>query len=85
MDKQQWLKLRNETELPSWVYFEYYKDKGGIITELQQFEKILYNLIAQRVPIMNSEQHPTLISFNSVIEKTHKYFNEKFGTIGINE
>lgn len=80
MDKEQWISLRNKEELPVYVYYEYYKEVGGLVKTLEEFEKILFSLIAQRVPVIGTTG-PKMITFESLIQKTHEYFNKKFNLV----
>ena len=81
MTKEEWLIVRSKEEIPMHVFFEAYKEQNGLIPDITNFERILCNLIAQRIPVINSKNVPIFITFESVILKTYSYFDKKFGTV----
>lgn len=80
MKKEQWISLRNKEELPTFVYYEYYKEVGGLVETLEEFEKILFLLVVHGVPVRGTNG-PKMITFESIIQKTHKHFNKKFDLV----
>lgn len=83
MTKELWEKIRTQEEIPMWVFFDCYREQGGLITNIKKFENILAQLISQSAVFIKGET-PVQITYESVVKKTYNYFDKKFGIIWYN-
>lgn len=77
MDKEQYLKIRGEEEIPLSLFYEYFIEKGGKAS-MREFEESFPQAVVN-VMIPNSLGQTRFMDFEAIVHKVYKYFNEKFG------
>ena len=78
--KEEWVKIRNEEELPLRVFWSYFDDmKPGKVT-LQQFEQSFPRYAAQyhAIPYPNTKGQPCTFNMETTIKKMYDHFDKKF-------
>jgi len=75
MTKDQWLIMRDREEIPLVIFFEYYKEKGGVVTDFQSFSEI-FMVIQGKTFTQNNVQKG--INFNTCIFNLNNFYNQKF-------
>jgi len=76
MTKDQWLILRNQQELPMSVWFEYYRENGGLIQDFNDFVE-QFSLLLLR-PRLLSNGRVIHINLATAWNRISKYYNKKF-------
>lgn len=77
MTKEQWHHVRNMPEIPLYVWFEYYREKGGVIENLAEFESQFYHILLQQ-PLMIIGGKQVLVTFQTAVERLFDYYKNKF-------
>lgn len=77
MTKQEWQVARSSTNIPMEMWFDYYKDRGGTINDIWQFEQIFTSLIANESLIITNHGQKQ-ITFTSAINSMFNYYDTKF-------
>lgn len=78
MTKQRWEHVRTLKEVPMDVWFEYYKEMGGMLPDQETFEEVFVRLIASGKVIINSKGTPVEMTFPGALDRLYKYYNGKF-------
>lgn len=76
MTKEEWKKVREEPYIPLGVWFSYYKENGGDITDPIEFEK-KFNDILRSKPIFYSIRRGTVmqITLQTAKNRLFKYYD----------
>lgn len=82
MTKDQWLQIRNQQEIPLTVFFAFYREQGGMVADLFEFNKLFQSLSVTRRIIFtqNGVEKQREISYETAVHKLHRYYDNKFGT-----
>lgn len=78
MDKNNWLHIRKQEELPIYVFFEYYLEKGGHLKNLDQFTEVFFTIVGSPFPVITTNRIHQPIPYEQVIRIVNKYFDTKF-------
>lgn len=82
MTKEEYIKIRGDSEFPLFIAYEYWKEKKPVSYKdiiLEDFEKQFTLLIANysHVPIQ-TPNGIKIVSYEKVVEKVFEHFNLKF-------
>lgn len=75
--KKYWEEVKTKQEFPIEICFEYYQEKGGIV-DFTQFQRIFPQLIVKRTIILNSQNQPVILDFESIYHKIFNHYETKF-------
>lgn len=80
MTEQEYLQLREQPEIPMSAWFDFYKEKGGAIYDIVEFEKTFTTLIINQ-SVIATVGSPTMkqVTLKSALDKFYQHYNEKFG------
>jgi hypothetical protein len=76
MTKDQWVEMKNRDEFPLEVWFEYYKERGGIVSDIGQFRDLFIKLVQAEPRLVNNGK---VISTGTALNNLKEYYNSKFG------
>jgi hypothetical protein len=79
MTKEEYLEILKHDVLPWYALFEFYKEKGGILEDEREFERILSIMAENRSTVLGSDGNMKEISPESIYRKFTAHYNEKFG------
>lgn len=77
MTKEEYLEVCKLPEIPMNRWFEYYRERGGIVEDRDEFERIFATAIANEF-IVGTESNPKKITLQSAINNFYSYYNKKF-------
>ena len=77
MTKQRWETIKGLQEVPMDVWFEYYKESGGVLQE-GEFIRLFQEMVASNPVVRNSAGNLSQINLGSSLEKLYNYYNKKF-------
>lgn len=77
MTKEQWLAIRELEEIPKEVWFEFYKEQGGLIDNIDIFFQMFSEIVAQQA-IMIKNMKPWYVNFNTALSSLYSHYNTKF-------
>ena len=69
MSKDRWLYVSTLEEIPMEIWFLYYRERGGIIGDIKEFEHLFTILLWS----------PSNITLDSAIHNIYNYYNKKYG------
>lgn len=76
MTKEQWLKTRAEEDLSIGTIFTFYKEMGGYLIDIVEFQKYLWDVcLRPSVIVDNSFKR---VTHETVVHKIHKHYDKKF-------
>ena len=81
MTKEEWLKIREQEELPLSVYYEYFTElKPKVKISLPEFEKVFpqFMVRATNSPIYNTSGQPVMYNPSGAMERIYIHYNKKF-------
>ena len=82
MTAQEWQILRSQEELPVTVLFDFYKEKGGTIIDIMQFQRHLYYFYINgkdsdgTTVVVGNGFH--IVSYDTMIHKLFNHYNKLF-------
>lgn len=77
MTKEQWHQVRNLEEIPVFIWFEYYKESGGIIDDLDMFQNMFFRILV-RQPIVACTRGAVMVNFTTAVGRLNEYYENKF-------
>ena len=80
MNKEEWQKIRGETEFPLNIFYEFWcETKPSHYKELSlgEFEKLFPEYIASKI-VVEKNGHPHVFDYERCITKIFNYFDKKF-------
>lgn len=78
MTKDQYLLILQKPEIPMGVWFDYYRERGGIISDPIEFERIFSVMIWNEATTKGSDGNMKKITLNSALRNFYEYYNKKF-------
>ena len=78
MTRDQYLKIRDSPEIPMEAYFDYYRERGGTLDDINKFTEILSTLMWNDTVVTGTNIVIKKITHNSVLTNFYKYYNQKF-------
>lgn len=75
MTKKEWEKQKPNKEIPISLWFEYYRENGGILSDIHEFEKIFVELMMSPVLIGGKIIN---LKYSTAIKKLYEYYENKF-------
>lgn len=80
MTEQEYLAVRELSEIPMEAWFDFYKERGGVLDDIAEFEKI-FSVAIVNESVIGTVGSPTLkqITLKSALDKFFQYYNQKFG------
>ena len=79
MTKDEYLLIRDRGEVHLTLFFDFYRERGGKLDNIKDFEKVLVSMISNHSITQSIDGQPKQVSFNSVLNNFYNYYNEKFG------
>lgn len=76
MTKERYLEIRDREEIPKEVWYEYYKERGGVLGE-DEFWQNFVKAIFSRLVVVN-RNGPKQIDLKTALESFYGYYNRKF-------
>lgn len=73
MTKEEWNKVLKMNEVPIYVWYEYYKENGGYLNSISQFQNVFDQMITS-TNILNGK----VTNFNTALKRLYSFYNEKF-------
>lgn len=77
MNKEEWDSIKNQEEITIKTFHDYYLERGGLITDITAFEKLLMLILQNNMPL-RTESGPKLVTFESMIKNLYEYYTKKF-------
>ena len=77
MTKDEYLEVIKLPEIPVPIWFEYYRERGGIIEDKSEFEKTFLAAISNEW-IVGTASGEKKITLQSAINNFYSYYNKKF-------
>lgn len=78
MTRQRWQNIRNLKEIPLDVWFEYYKENGGFISDIEEFKNVFYIMLSKEITIKNSKGEYVSVNLRTSLNRLYEYYNNKF-------
>jgi hypothetical protein len=78
LTKEKWLEVRTQGFIPLEVCFEFYKERGGTLTDIMEFGRIFSDLISTG-QLISSPTGIKRVTNDSARNSIHSYYNTKFG------
>lgn len=80
MTEQEYIQLREQPEIPMSAWFEFYREKGGVIDDIVKFEEVFTTLLVNQ-SVISTVGSPTLkqVTLKSALDKFYQHYNQKFG------
>lgn len=76
--KEQWQQVRDMEEIPVFVWFEYYKEMGGILNDINEFQTILWRTLVKQPLMISKQGRPIKINFDTAVERLFDHYSNKF-------
>lgn len=73
MSKTEWDNTKTMTEIPMHVWYEYYKENGGKLDSIAQFEQVFTKVIIGG-GIINGK----VTNFVSALNRLYRFYDNKF-------
>lgn len=77
MTKEQWIQIRDQFHIPIEVWFDYYRERGGSIQDLQTFTITFYEILPKN-HIVQTNKWTRKITFETAVKQLFEYYNNKF-------
>lgn len=78
MTKEDWLHWRQQPSIPMDIWFAYYSEKGGYITNIDEFAKIFSSLITNQATVQGSDGRMKQITNATASRRMREYYDDKF-------
>jgi len=78
MTKEQYLDIISRSQIPMNIWFEYYRERGGLVDDFAQFERLFSTALVNEFTV-ESSSIPKKISLTSALHNFYSYYNKKFG------
>ena len=59
------------------MFFEYYREVGGIVDDLGEFERLFVDILSKS-PMFISNGRPKEVNYNTAITRMFQYYFQKF-------
>ena len=79
MTLDQYKTIRDLPEIPMEAFFDYYKERGGTLTDFSKFNEILTTFMWNDSIVTGSGGIPKKVTHHSVLNNFYNYYNQKFG------
>lgn len=77
MTREEWTYYRKQYEIPIEVWFNFYRDRGGTIDDLQVFTVQFHNIIPRGLTIKTNNWTKE-VTYASAIRALFNYYDNKF-------
>ena len=77
MTKDEYLELLKLPEIPISIWFEYYRERGGIVDDINEFQKMFFTAISNEW-VTDSPSGVKRITLTSALHNFYSYYNKKF-------
>lgn len=78
MTKEQFLLILKQPEIPMEVWFEYYRERGGMIDDFEKFSYIFSIILWNKQEIQGSDGNMKQVTLASAFYQFHDYYAKKF-------
>lgn len=79
MTEQEWISIRDKPEISMSAWFEFYKEKGGMLASINEFVEAFSSLLWNEGIVTGSDGRPKHVNLATATQAIHKYYNNKFG------
>lgn len=79
MTLDQYLIIREGPEVPMPAWFEFYREKGGVIEDYDIFVKVFTTLIRNESIVKGSDGNSKQITLKTALDRFYGFYNAKFG------
>lgn len=79
MTESEWEVLKTQREIPMSVWYEYYRERGGLIDDFEAFEQIFTEMLFNQPILFTSNGGSKKITLASATHCIHDYYGKKFG------
>lgn len=78
MDKKDYLKIKEQVEIPLSLFYEYYldKNKNNEVMDLKEFEAYFPQFMQYQA--IETKNGVKFVNFTSIVKKVYDYFNQKW-------
>lgn len=76
--KEQWQQVRDMEEIPLFLWFDYYRENGGVVEDLGIFESHLWNILAQEPMIISKQGRPLRVNYDTAVNRLYDFYVNKF-------
>ena len=78
MTKEEYIEVLKLPEIPIPIWFEYYRERGGTIDDVAEFQKTFFTAIHNEW-VVTSPFGAKKITLKSALHNFYSYYNRKFG------
>lgn len=78
MTRERWLEVKKLQEVPMDVWFDYYREMGGMVNNISLFIEAFSHMIHNQNIVLNSKNKVVELNFNSALRRLYNYFDNKF-------
>lgn len=79
MTKEQYQEMLKHPVIPMYAYFEFYRERGGLISNQVEFEKLFTVMLDNEFTVQGSDGTMKEITRGSAYRKFCEHYNKKFG------
>lgn len=79
MTKEEYQEMLKHPIIPMYAYFDYYREKGGLIADINEFQTIFTVMLDNRFTVDGSDGNMKEVSPESAYRRFCEYYNNKFG------
>lgn len=76
MKKEEWESIRDQIKFPTGVWFSFYKERGGTIDDIKEFERVFLKVMGKIVVCTDGAIRE--ITEESALHKIKSYYDAKF-------
>ena len=81
MTKEEFLFIVKQPEIPMEVWFDYYRERGGMINDLEQFIHVFSIILWNEQIIQGSDGNMKKVTPTSAFSQFHDYYAKKFNLL----
>jgi hypothetical protein len=78
MTKEQYLLIIQQPEVPMALWFEYYLERGGLIKDFHDFEKMFVTFTWHQAIVTGTDGNSKKINLGTALRNLHEYYAKKF-------
>ena len=78
MTKEQYLLIIQQPEVPMALWFEYYLERGGLVKDFDEFQKIFVTLTWHQAIVTGANGQSKKINLQTALNNFHGYYAKKF-------
>lgn len=79
MTKENWITVRQMEEIPLSIFFHFYLERGGVITNFMTFSSYFTRMCGQEPNVYTKNNEYKKVTYGSCLYKMFTYYDIKFG------